>query len=113
MAVLAANEVGCDIEILADPDPDIVQNCFSPQEKAYYEVLSPHQQREAFYRIWTAREAFLKAIGRGLCDPVPVFSVLSDDGLFTPILMFEGRTFWGQSTTDDGYAMTWWCEVPN
>ena len=111
MAILAASEVGCDIEYLSDPDSEIACHCFSPQENTYYDSLPPDKKRKAFFRIWTAREAFLKAIGRGLSDPVPLFSVISNDGLFTPVLTYENRTFWGQGDICDDYAWAWWLEV--
>ena len=111
MANVAAHEVGCDIERIAEPDEEIVRNCFSRQEIAFYDSQPSEKRGEAFYRLWTAREAFLKALGRGLCDPVPPFSVLSDEGFFKPVLAFESRTFWGQSTTDGDYAFAWWCEA--
>lgn len=39
---------------------------FAPREAQALAGLPPAQQREAFLRLWTRKEAVLKAIGRGL-----------------------------------------------
>jgi 4'-phosphopantetheinyl transferase len=55
--------VGIDIERHASRDVlGLVQTWFGPNEIAVVEAAGP----EAFYRIWTAREALAKALGSGL-----------------------------------------------
>jgi 4'-phosphopantetheinyl transferase len=44
----------------------IVQRFFSPGERAAYAALPEDQKPEAFYRCWTGKEAYLKALGKGL-----------------------------------------------
>lgn len=63
---VAGFEVGIDVERL---DPlfafqDVLDHSFSPAEKAFVEYShSPHR---AFYQLWTRKEAFVKATGRGI-----------------------------------------------
>ena len=69
-AVLAAVDsfaVGIDLE-KTDPDIDfisIVQQYFDDQEKLFLLQYSEQRQRRGFYRLWTRKEALLKADGLG------------------------------------------------
>ena len=108
MAVFAQSEVGCDIERVGESNDDIVDTRFSLNEKALYVRTPKDRKNDIFYRIWTARESFLKAIGRGLVDPIPEFSTVSEEGTWIPVITHEGRTFWGQQGCYEGYAYAWW-----
>lgn len=44
----------------------IAQRYFSPDETAALEALQEEQRDRAFLELWTAKEAVLKALGRGL-----------------------------------------------
>ncbi len=68
IAVGKIDFLGVDIEHskpLADL-PQLVARCFADSEAAYWESLDEGSQLAAFYRIWTAKEAFVKATGRGM-----------------------------------------------
>lgn len=59
---------GIDLERLR-PHPKalpIAQRYFSPDETAALEALPDGQRDRAFLELWTAKEAVLKALGRGL-----------------------------------------------
>ena len=43
---------------------------FSPREHAVFRALPPDQQRAAFFRAWTRKEACAKAWGQGLSFPL-------------------------------------------
>ena len=43
-------------------------------------ALAPDARREAFFRIWTRKEAYVKARGEGLSYPTRFFSVSHRDG---------------------------------
>ena len=67
LAVAADREVGIDIEQFRDdtPFPGMARLAFSPREQKELFALPEHQQRSAFYRCWTRKEAYLKACGMG------------------------------------------------
>lgn len=60
--------VGIDVERLdrAVRIQAIADRYFSPEESEAIRSLPPEQQRLAFFRCWTAKEAYLKALGVGL-----------------------------------------------
>jgi len=66
LLAVAGAEVGIDVERF---DPlfafqDLLDHSFSPAEKTFIERSPvPHQ---AFYQLWTRKEAFVKATGRGI-----------------------------------------------
>jgi 4'-phosphopantetheinyl transferase len=45
---------------------DLARRFFNPHESNWLDTLPPSQQERAFLRLWTAKEAVLKGIGRGL-----------------------------------------------
>lgn len=61
--------VGIDIERCDRPVPDldhlIAFSC-APDERAALAALSPETRRDGFFRLWTRKEAYCKAIGLGL-----------------------------------------------
>ena len=76
-AVVRHCRVGVDIERLR-PVPDletIAERTFSPREREALRQLPPELRHEAFFNCWTRKEAYIKAIGRGLAHPLDRFSV--------------------------------------
>ena len=64
--------VGIDIEYMIpmqDMD-DFAEQFFAPNEKAYFHSLSGDQKSDVFFKLWTSKEAFLKANGKGLTVPI-------------------------------------------
>ncbi len=77
VAVSYGREVGVDIEKVR-PDIDythISRQFFSPGEIDRLLNLPLEEQVEAFYNIWTRKEAFIKGRGTGLSTPLDQFEV--------------------------------------
>ena len=86
-------EVGVDMERIRDfPEMErIVEDYFSPPEKNYYKALPKSKGREVFFRLWTRKEAYIKAIGEGLYHPLNRFEVsLIPAESSTPIFLEGG-----------------------
>jgi len=68
MAVTHRLDLGVDLEnIQPHRDyPRLVERCFGHEERAYWQALTSTERTEAFYRLWTIKEAWVKAIGRGI-----------------------------------------------
>jgi 4'-phosphopantetheinyl transferase len=67
-AITKDKKIGIDLEYLR-PMPDaenIAKRFFSANEYTWISSLAGVAQREAFFRYWTAKEAYLKATGEGI-----------------------------------------------
>ncbi len=75
-AVSRNREIGCDIESLQPRkyERDLTERVFSNKEKQHYQNLPGHLRSEFFYRSWTLKEAFIKAVGQGLRVPLTSLS---------------------------------------
>lgn len=62
ICVISSKEVGCDIEKIRKYNAKIVNKCFSNEEQGF--IKKALNKNEAFTRIWTLKESFLKAIGK-------------------------------------------------
>ncbi len=92
IAVAYGREVGVDVEVVS-PRPKaeaLVDRFFSPGEKAAFKGLAAHETREAFFAGWTRKEAYVKAIGRGLRFPLDRFDVSLKPGDQNALLRVEG-----------------------
>ncbi|MBP7622095.1 MAG: 4'-phosphopantetheinyl transferase superfamily protein [Gemmatimonadales bacterium] len=73
LCVLAVGvRVGVDLEALREvPDAEaILRGSFAPLEVDDWLQVPAERRQEAFLRLWTCKEAWLKACGRGLSLPI-------------------------------------------
>lgn len=77
MLAEAPVEIGVDVEHARDGREfvDIAESFFAPDEVEAFRRIHPSQHRAAFYRAWTRKEAYLKALGTGLSFPSTGFSI--------------------------------------
>ena len=68
--IMRADEVGIDIECCHPLDGalDIATRFFSPREVQMLRELPPDQFLAGFFRLWTLKEAYLKATGCGITE---------------------------------------------
>lgn len=84
---LDAAPIGVDLE-----SPRITMHvagrCFHPDEMVFLRSISESAQKDALLRIWTAKEAYTKKLGRGLSLPLDSFCV--DLSGKSPVLRKDG-----------------------
>jgi 4'-phosphopantetheinyl transferase len=70
-------EIGVDVEqVRRESDLEaIARRFFSVNEQMQLTALAPEERIEAFFRCWTRKEAYIKAIGDGLALPLSQFDV--------------------------------------
>jgi len=74
--------VGIDVELLrpCPGDVDVARRFFSPAEVAALTALPSSDFDAAFLRVWTRKEAWVKARGQGLSIPLHSFDVSVESG---------------------------------
>jgi 4'-phosphopantetheinyl transferase len=82
LALTRNRPVGIDVEkVRHDVDAVGVADQFFSSAEAEWLRSQPESERIAsFYACWTAKEAFIKACGRGLSTPLAAFTVIPDKG---------------------------------
>lgn len=83
---VSRDEVGFDIQQTL-PDyrfADIARRFFSDAEHETVTSVGCEEQIQRFYRIWTAKEAYVKLDGEGVVRGFRAFSVVSGDGHLLP-----------------------------
>jgi 4'-phosphopantetheinyl transferase len=75
-AVAIDREVGLDLEPLRDDaPPELIETCFTPEERAGLLALAPELQPRRFVELWVLKEAYLKARGLGIADEIPLDAI--------------------------------------
>ena len=77
LSVAADGEVGVDLErrVGRSTDRRVARQFFAPGEMRSLETLDANQYAAGFFNAWTRKEAFVKAIGKGLTVPLDAFEV--------------------------------------
>ena len=104
VCAIGEDELGVDIEIIKDYKDSIANRFFAPSELQYV------QDTEGFYRIWTLKEAYMKAVGLGMALALDSFAVTDLDTEtgrcgFTPADGSKSDLVGFSMITDDGYAL--------
>ncbi|WP_139997179.1 4'-phosphopantetheinyl transferase family protein [Paenibacillus paridis] len=84
VAAFHTESIGIDIEVIGKADMELARAMFATSE---YEALSNHSAEgrdRLFYRIWTAKESCIKAVGKGLSIPLDSFSVVQEGSVSLP-----------------------------
>ncbi len=108
VCALSQSVIGIDIQKIEGMKFSIVENCFTEDERKYLLSLGETQQLTAFYDIWTLKEAYVKAIGKGLSHPLNEFSILKlgkDFKLFTKESL-QKEYFFKKYSTEAGYSLS-------
>jgi 4'-phosphopantetheinyl transferase len=80
IALAARRKVGVDIEVIRDDRnwQALARAVFGPRDRARLAALPAGRRADAFYAVWTAKEALLKTLGVGIGEGMTWFSVLGD-----------------------------------
>jgi 4'-phosphopantetheinyl transferase len=95
--------VGIDIEVIAQADMKIADRFFAKGEREYiFTRTSESARREAFYRVWTMKEAYIKREGSGLGIPLPSFDVFDAGGACFREILRNGEAICNCCTDEPG-----------
>ena len=73
VCAISDHPVGVDIERCEPGRRDIASRFFHKEEVRYLNTLLPSARDDAFYKLWTLKESFVKSTGRGLDLPLRSF----------------------------------------
>lgn len=107
VALSRPGRIGVDIEAIRSVSMSLERRCLTAYEMAWLNEVEPGPTRDRrFFRVWTAKEAYLKALGVGLSvDPR---DVTIDCYGAQPALLGEDAEHW-EFTSDSptpGFCMT-------
>lgn len=78
-ALTREHDVGIDVEWLSrKPAIDLAEHYFAPDECAHLAAVAPEFAHEIFLAFWTLKESYVKAIGKGLAQPLDSFAFALD-----------------------------------
>jgi 4'-phosphopantetheinyl transferase len=78
--IVLSIDAGVDVEAIRKFDnlETLSEHVFTPREISKLRGLSENEQMECFFTLWTLKEAYIKAKGRGFALPLNQFSFCSD-----------------------------------
>jgi len=109
LAILALSEVmplGIDIEYI-NPDIinlDLIKQVMTSAEQNTFQKTPSHMQANYFFNVWTAKEAFVKAIGKGLSISPSTISTNHSTVSTTPSTAINKISFKIEATPQEWYG---------
>ncbi|MBE5868548.1 MAG: 4'-phosphopantetheinyl transferase superfamily protein [Lachnospiraceae bacterium] len=84
LCALSDTEIGADIQQMCEEEnanrhreEQIAERQFSPEEREWMKAAStPEERMHRFYRLWTAKEAYMKLTGQGLSQGMKNFAAV-------------------------------------
>jgi 4'-phosphopantetheinyl transferase len=77
---VGSGPVGIDVEYMREFDSGIAERFFHPGEYAALVALPEERRKERFYDLWTIKESYIKALGKGLSLALDSFEILVENG---------------------------------
>lgn len=105
VCALSDREVGCDIQKVNGADYLKIKRRFTMREQALIEGAGENA-RDTFFRLWTVKESYLKALGAGFARPLNSFEVEFPNGrakIFDPEEDGEWNVW--EDTSVEGYKI--------
>lgn len=106
-AVTCVGEVGVDVETVRPRDHlNLARRYFAPWEISQLESLAAEEQPDAFFRLWTLKEAYIKAKGLGLAMDLARFG-------FADVLCEDIRIEFAEETEDSSADWSFFRHEPD
>lgn len=99
--------VGIDVEKIEAIDMDIAKRYFHKTEFNSLLSCDPSVRLSRFFDLWTLKESYIKAVGKGLHLPLDSFALALQDGEWDPIVGEDGETYYfKQYAVEEGYKLS-------
>lgn len=77
--LVSDRQCGIDCESVREYRPKVMSRAFSGNEQQLVENSAPEQRDLLFFRLWTLKESYVKALGTGLAFPMKEAEFSFDD----------------------------------
>lgn len=107
LAISSSEKVGVDIEEITTADLEIAKRFFAEEE--YVSITSRLEDLDQllhFYEVWTAKESYIKAVGKGLSIPLDSFSTVTGKEMARVKRMDNLDLYFQRSIIDQKYIVT-------
>jgi len=119
IAITRAREIGVDIEYNSRSSDceQIIGNFFSEKEKQFFYTQTEKSKTDTFFKLWTKKEALVKALGVGLFIPLDSFDISLLDCEIVTLPSVEGfsenKSLWQVNVLDSlaEFNASWAIEV--
>ncbi len=92
--IVENRQCGIDCEKVREYRPNVMKRAFSEKEQALIEAAPENERDMLFFTLWTLKEAYIKAIGKGLSYPMDEVEFTFENGAVTSnITDFEFRRY--------------------
>jgi 4'-phosphopantetheinyl transferase len=115
IGVMLDRQLGVDVEQIREIDDisSVAQYSFSPDEFSRWQSLPANQKVIAFYRCWSRKEAYLKAIGEGIAQRLQKFDVAFETDTPPGILRGAEGSWTLIDASCEAYAAAIACDAPD
>lgn len=98
--------VGIDVEQIKSIDLRIAERFFSKQEFEELMCKNIIEIEACFYDLWTLKESYIKAVGKGLSIPLDSFTIQIEEGNITVCSKYESDDYYfRQYSIDKDYKI--------
>jgi 4'-phosphopantetheinyl transferase len=70
-----SSPIGIDVEQIQSIDMAIAAHYFSAAEQEALQAIPPENRPSCFFDLWTLKESYIKAIGKGLSETLNLFTI--------------------------------------
>lgn len=104
--VVGEHDIGVDVEYIRNTNLLVAKRFFTKEEYKYIQYFEFSKRIDIFFRIWTLKESFLKAIGTGLKLPLDSFNLIKDNNIIDKIIYKDVNYYFKEFLWRDIYRVT-------
>ena len=105
ICAVSDNDIGCDVEQITDINMEIAKRFFFAEEyEALMKCTDRAERNDLFFRYWTLKESFMKAVGLGFMLALDDLCILLDkDNISVRQTADSRKYFFREFFLNDGY----------
>lgn len=75
VSAVDSSPIGIDVERIRSIDMAVANHYFSDAEQERLKAVPPENKLSYFFDLWTLKESYIKGIGKGLNEPLRLFTI--------------------------------------